>query len=140
MRIKRVCSPEIKAPEFHHVGDAGYDLRSTIDTDIYPHENVMIPTGFVWEIPTGFCGFVKSRSGLATREDILSFHGLIDSSYRGELVIQIRNVGTRPYVVGVNDRIAQLVVVPYAQFDIQEVTELGDTPRGLNGFGSSGVK
>ena len=140
IRIKRVCDPSIDTPAIYHSGDAGYDLRSVSDNIIYPDERIPIYTGFAWEIPFGFCGLVKSRSGLAVNHSIHAFHGLIDSGYRAEIKVSLTNYGERRYEIKKNDRIAQLVIVPiYIGAEIVEVESLSDSDRMLGGFGSTGA-
>ena len=90
------------------------------------------------QIPAGFVGLVWDRSGMAAKHSIHTFAGVIDSSYRGEICIVLKNFGSQDFHVTKNMRIAQLVIQPYLQVEITE-GELDDTKRGESGFGSSGM-
>ena len=94
------------------------------------------------EIPEGYGGFVYARSGLATKRDLAPANkvGVIDSDYRGELLISLHNHGKSPQTIEPGDRIAQLVIAPYLPAAFSEVEELTDTQRGAGGFGSTGIK
>lgn len=132
----------IAAPCYAHDGDAGIDLRSTIDCVIQPFERVLIPTGVSFAIPEGYAGFVVPRSGLAVNHgiSIVNAPGLIDSGYRGEIkVILINMDSNKPFEIKTGDRIAQLVFTPYAHALLKQLPRLDITERGEKGFGSSGV-
>ena len=128
-------------PERAHPGDAGFDLRSAIDTVLKPGERAMIPTGVAVAIPDGFAGLVQPRSGLAARHGVglVNAPGLIDAGYRGEIkVIAINLDPNEPFEVHRGDKIAQLVVYPVPETVLQEVDELPASERGAGGFGSTG--
>lgn len=124
-------------------GSAGYDLCACLNApaEIPPGEFLMIPLGFVAEIPPGFAGFVFSRSGLGGKRGIVVAQGVgvIDSDYRGEWVVPLRNVGDSPYTVSPGERIAQVVFLPAASAEFVEAQELSETRRGVKGFGSTGL-
>lgn len=132
---------ELPLPSYSHEGDAGLDLRSAIDVTLKPGERIAVPTGISIAIPHGYAGFVQPRSGLALREGLgmPNSPGLIDSGYRGELmVILLNHDRDEPIHVQRGDRIAQLVVLPVAKVFFDEVDELPETDRGAGGHGSTG--
>jgi dUTP pyrophosphatase len=118
------------------------DLASAADGPIAlaPGERAGVPTGWAMELPAGWEGQVRPRSGLAIRHGVtvVNAPGTIDSDYRGELTVLLVNLGREPYVIRPGDRIAQLVVAPAAQARIEEAEALGDTERGGGGFGHTG--
>lgn len=122
---------------------AGYDLYSAECMVIYPQDNRKIHTGIAMEIPEGYFGAIFPRSGLATKNGLRLANcvGVIDSDYRGELIVALHNDknGDEVQIINTGDRIAQLVLIPYLSFDWEEVEELNDTDRGDGGFGSTGA-
>jgi dUTP pyrophosphatase len=122
------------------VGDAGFDLAACERVELGPGERAAVPTGLAVAIPEGYAGFVQPRSGLAARNGltIVNTPGLIDSGYRGELVVILLNTDREvPFVVEPRMRIAQLVVLPVPEVELVEVDELPASERGVRGFGSS---
>lgn len=121
---------------------AGYDLYACINEPvvIYPHETVKIGTGIAIEIPDGYFGAIFARSGLATKKGLRPSNcvGVCDSDYRGEYIVALHNDANELMVVDPNERIAQLVVMPYLPVKFTEVDELSETERGSGGFGSTG--
>ncbi|MGB6854695.1 MAG: dUTP diphosphatase, partial [Thermoanaerobaculia bacterium] len=107
-----------------------------------PGERLLVPTGLILELPPGWEGQVRPRSGLAVRHGIglLNSPGTIDSDYRGEVRVLLVNLGSEPFVVRRGDRIAQLVVAPVAAVEVREAGSLSPTDRGDGGFGSTGVE
>jgi dUTP pyrophosphatase len=141
IEIKRLDS-ELPLPEQAYTGDAGVDLYATSDLTLAPGKRGLIHTGISVAIPEGYAGFVLPRSGLALRNglSIVNAPGLIDSHYRGELnVIAINLDPDEPITISRGERIAQLVILAVPGVLWQEVSELGDTERGSQGFGSSGL-
>lgn len=141
MKIK-VLDGGIPKPCYAKPGDAGLDLRSTIDAVIDPGCRVLIPTGVAVAIPDGYAGFVQPRSGLALKHGltIVNTPGLIDSGYRGELGVIVLNTDKgEPVAIKRGDRIAQLVIQAVPVVNLIEVSELDETERGGTGFGSSGL-
>ncbi|MGA1279347.1 MAG: dUTP diphosphatase [Candidatus Nanopelagicaceae bacterium] len=139
----RLLDPEMPLPEYAHPGDAGFDLRSTIDCTIAPGERKIVPTGISVAIPDGYVGLVHPRSGLAAKHGIsmVNTPGTIDAGYRGELqVILINHDLVEPFSISRFDRIAQLVIQKVERVDFEVLDELPSTPRGSDGFGSSGVR
>ena len=129
-------------PTYGSEFSAGADLYALSDEPIViaPHETVLVHTGVAMEIPTGYVGLVFARSGLATKRALAPANkvGVIDSDYRGEIMVALHNHGNEPKTVENGERIAQLVLVPYISADFNEVDELSDTVRGEGGFGSTG--
>jgi dUTP pyrophosphatase len=121
---------------------AGVDLYANISEPviIYPHTTVKIGTGLSIEVPKGYFGAIVARSGLATKHGIAPANkiGVCDEDYVGEYIIALHNDTEMPYTVQPNERIAQLVVIPYLSYDFIEVNELMNTERGSGGFGSTG--
>jgi dUTP pyrophosphatase len=108
--------------------------------EIAPGGRVAVPTGLAFEIPEGFEGQVRPRSGLARKFGIgcPNAPGTIDSDYRGEVQVLLVNLGAEPYVVQPGDRVAQLVIAPVAIAELEEVGDLSATERGAGGFGHTG--
>lgn len=133
--------PDAKVPFYGSAEAAGADLYSIEAGEIEPGERVMIRTGIAIQLPKGFEAQVRSRSGYAAKNGIfvLNSPGTIDSDYRGEIKVILHNTGEKPVIYNVGDRIAQLVVMPVFRASFQEVNQLGDTPRGTAGFGSTGI-
>ena len=143
MRIPvRRLDPALPLPAAAHAGDAGYDLRAREAAVIAPAGGrAAVPTGIAVAIPPGFAGLVLPRSGLALRHGVtcLNAPGLIDAGYRDEIrVMLVNHDPAEPFKVEVGDRIAQLVIQAVETVEWDEVPDLGETPRGLGGFGSTG--
>lgn len=121
---------------------AGLDLPAAVETDtlIPAGGRALIPTGFAIALPPGYEGQVRPRSGLAVSHGItvLNAPGTIDADYRGEVKVPLINLGSEPFVVTRGMRIAQLVVAPVTAVTLIEVESLGETGRGVRGFGSTG--
>jgi dUTP pyrophosphatase len=134
---------DVKAPAYQQVGDAGADLRARIGGEIPPLSRALVPTGLAIAIPDGFVGLVHPRSGLALKSGIgmVNAPGTIDSGYRGEIQVLLFNFDTKEtfhYQAG--ERIAQLVIQKVEHAKFVQVSELSDSERGTQGFGSSGTK
>lgn len=130
-------------PEPGSPDSAGHDLRAAVDTPLTlePGDRQLVPTGLVLEIPTGWEGQVRPRSGLALKHGVtlVNTPGTIDSDYRGEVKVLLINLGRDPYHVERGARIAQIVFAPVAAVELEERTELGRTTRDAGGFGSTGI-
>ena len=128
-------------PTRAHDGDAGVDLYACIESPVVisPNETVMIPTGIA--IPDGYFGGILARSGLATKQGLRPANciGVCDTNYRGEYMVALHNDSSEERTINPNDRIAQLVVIPFLHANFVEVNELNETERGVDGFGSTGV-
>lgn len=128
------------APEKAHVSDAAFDLRAYKSHRLSSGEMVEIPTGISIQLKPYHAAHVLPRSGLARNNQITiqNSPGLIDSGYRGEIIVLLRNEGKEPFYVKNGDRIAQLEVVGLPHVDLVEVAELDKSDRGEGGFGSTG--
>lgn len=115
---------------------AGFDLIAKESKEIYPKTTASISTGVYVEIPKGYVGLVKGRSGLAFKQQLEAFQGVIDSDYRGEIKVQLFNRGVQPRFIKSGIKFAQLVIVPCITNAVA-VDKLSDTPRSDKGFGSS---
>lgn len=129
-------------PAYQSRGASGFDVRACLDRPVVlkPGERELIPTGLSFEIPEGFEIQARPRSGWALKQgmSLLNTPGTIDADYRGEVKIILVNLGQEPVEIKDQERIAQLVVCPVLQVDLEEVHELSDTVRGAGGFGSTG--
>jgi dUTP pyrophosphatase len=132
--------PDAVVPGRAYSGDAGLDLSSCARVELAPGERALVPTGLAVAIPEGYAGFVQPRSGLAAKHgiSIVNTPGLVDSGYRGELLVNLVNTDQRDaFVVELGMRIAQLVILPIPELELVEVEELPQSERGVRGFGSS---
>ena len=132
--------PEAVVPTRAYAGDAGIDLAACDRVELRPGERALVPTGVAVAIPEGYAGYVQPRSGLAARHgiSIVNAPGLVDSGYRGELLVNLLNTDPREsFVVEPGMRIAQLVVLELPSVELVEVDELPESERGVRGFGSS---
>lgn len=139
----KILDDSVEIPSYAYTGDAGLDIRSNEDLVIQPYDRALIHTGLAIAIPEGYAGFMQPRSGLALKQglSIVNTPGLIDSHYRGELmVIAINFDKTNPIVIKKGDRIAQLVIQKVPEVTLLLSENLDPTDRGLNGFGSSGTE
>lgn len=120
------------------VDDAGLDIKSSQNIEVSPRSDALIRTGIHVQIPFGYVGFLKSRSGLSVKNKIEVGAGVIDSNYRGEIMVHLYNHGDAPFVIARGDRIAQLITLPYYLPEYHLTDRLNETERGEKGFGSSG--
>lgn len=131
-----------KVPTYGSENAAGADLYACVDkrTAIWPGETVPIPTGVAVEIPDGYAGLIYARSGLSCKKGLAPANkvGVIDSDYRGEMVVMLFNQGKEIQFIENGDRVAQFVITPVVQGNFNVVDELSDTYRGSGGFGSTG--
>jgi dUTP pyrophosphatase len=135
--------PAAPLPRRARTGDAGLDLAANADLAVGPGERALVPTGLAVAIPEGHAGLVLPRSGLASRHGLTLANapGLIDAGYRGELTVAVVNLDrSEPVKIGRGDRIAQLLIVPFAEVEPVEVAELPGSERGEGGFGSTGLR
>ena len=144
VRVRRLPAARgLPLPEAASAGSAGIDLRAAVEDQltVQPGRRVQIPTGLIFEIPRGWEGQVRPRSGLAARYGVTVTNapGTIDSDYRGEVRVLLINHGDDEFVVRRGDRVAQMVLAPVVAVELSEVEELENTERGAGGFGSTGV-
>lgn len=132
-------------PAYETAGAAGMDLRAAVPDDrpliLLPGKRAAVPTGLILEIPQGFEGQVRPRSGLALKHGItcLNTPGTIDSDYRGEVKVLLVNLGDEDFSVTRGMRVAQFVIAPVARLAVEEQSLASATTRGAGGFGSTGI-
>lgn len=141
INIKKLSQTAV-LPERGSMYAAGYDLFADIEQEVTipPHETVLIPTGLAMEIPEGYFGGIFARSGLSMKEGLRPANccGVVDADYRGEVCVSLHNDSDISRIVTPKQKVAQMVVIPFLNVDFEEVSELTDTIRGENGFGSTG--
>jgi dUTP pyrophosphatase len=141
LQIRRLDT-SLPLPAYAHDGDAGLDLYAAEDRTLAPLERSLIATGIAVAIPEGYAGFVQPRSGLALKRglSLVNTPGLIDSHYRGEIMIIAINLDAEtPLHIAHGEKVAQLVIQRVERAELAEVETLDDTARGEGGFGSTGV-
>lgn len=143
MKIK-IHSESGHLPAYETDGAAGMDLKAFLDAPrtLEPGERTLIPTGIRIQLPQGYEGQVRARSGLAVKHGLALTNGVgtIDSDYRGEIKVALINLGESPYTVADGDRIAQLVIAQYERISWEEDADLTETKRSEGGFGHTGKK
>ena len=140
----QVLNKSIKIPEYQSSEASGFDLAAYVKSNfiIKPKEYQIIPTGLIMEIPKGYEGQIRPRSGLAAKNGVtvLNSPGTIDSDYRGEIKIILINLGMKKFLILPGMRIAQMVISPTTRVELNVFTEIkSDTTRGNKGFGSTGL-
>lgn len=135
--MKIVLDNEAIMPIRAHEADAGYDLFSREQKTIPANASAYFDIGVHMEIPRGYVGFLKSKSGLNVKHGITS-EGVIDSGYTGSIVVKLYNHSGVDYTINKGDKISQIVLLPIFTPELEQVETLEDTERGGNGFGSSG--
>ncbi len=142
-KVKIVNKSEFKLPSYETIGSSGMDLRANIEApiEIAPLQRVLVPTGLFLEIPIGYEGQVRARSGLSIKKGITLINavGTIDSDYRGELKVPVVNLSNEHFLLNHGERVAQLIIAEYTRVEWDEVEVLEETKRGEGGFGSTGV-
>ena len=124
-------------PEFAHKTDAGADLRSPVEAVVPAHGSAVIDTGVHVEIPEGYVGILKSKSGLNVKHDLIGT-GTIDSGYSGSIRVKLYNLGDTDYQILRGDKIIQMVILPCGYCEFTQVEKFAETERGDGGFGSTG--
>jgi dUTP pyrophosphatase len=141
VKFKRL-TPTAKIPAYQTAHAAGMDLVADVSGTVFvsPGQRRAIPTGLTIEIPPGYEGQVRPRSGRAINEGLTMINspGTIDADYRGEVKVLIVNLGDRTIEIHPGDRIAQLIIAPVVRAEIVEVEELAESTRGTGGFGHTG--
>ena len=137
-------NPDLPLPAYETDGAAGMDLRAAVPDHeplvLKPGARAMVPTGLAFAVPPGFEAQVRPRSGLAAKAGVtcLNTPGTVDSDYRGEVKVILINLGEEDFHIRRGDRIAQLIIAPFARASWNEVGDLDETGRGVGGFGSTG--
>ncbi len=142
LKVRKI-DPRAKIPCRATEGSAGYDLFALLEepVEVRPGERVRIGTGIAIALPSSeLAAFVYARSGLATKKGIIPANcvGVVDSDYRGEILVTLTNIGKESYTVEPFERIAQMIIAPVCLPELLEVSELDETGRGSGGFGSTG--
>jgi dUTP pyrophosphatase len=145
VRVRRLpAASGLPLPAAASAGSSGFDLRAALagEAVLRPGERLLVPTGLALEIPPGWEGQVRPRSGLALRHGIgmVNAPGTIDSDYRGEIRVIVANISGEPALIERGDRIAQLVIAPVARARFERVESLLESGRGGGGFGSTGKR
>jgi dUTP pyrophosphatase len=135
----QILKDNAKVPTKTNFNDAGFDLYSNIDTIIPPKQRKTVSTGIAIQMPEHFAGLIWPRSGLSVKQGIDVLAGVIDSGYRGEIMVCLYNTSDENVSINIGDRIAQIIFqeVPHVIMEVHE--SLGSSQRGDNGFGSSGT-
>ncbi len=133
---------DAKMPTYGTEFAAGADLYACMEGDLTvgAGETAFVKTGIAMEIPVGLVGLVYARSGLACKKGLAPANkvGVIDSDYRGEIMVALHNHSNAPVTISAGERVAQMVITPYVFAQYEEATTLDDTDRGAGGFGSTG--
>lgn len=137
MTIRVMLNNDAYMPEKAHDVDAGFDIRTPKLTIVPAHSNAIINSGVHMEIPRGYVGMVKSKSGLNVKHD-LTAEGVVDSGYTGNIFVKLYNHGDRDYTFEKGDKITQVVILPIPDVELELTDHFEETERGNNGFGSSG--
>ena len=141
IRVKKLKTNAI-LPTYGSAEAAGADLYACLDAavTIEPHQTVMVPTGLALEVPVGCAGLIYARSSMGVKRGLAPANkvGVIDSDYRGEVMVALHNHGTVPQTVEHGERVAQMLIAPVLTPAYEEANELSDTVRGVGGFGSTG--
>lgn len=142
-KVKTLANFKGELPRYESLWASGFDVRAQVEQPITlkAGASYMVPTGLSFEIPLGYEIQVRPRSGLAAKKSVtvLNTPGTVDADYRGEVKVILINLGKEDFVIQDQDRIAQMVLCPVVQADLELVTELSETSRGAGGFGSTGV-
>lgn len=143
VKVKKL-NPNAVLPSYGSIAAAGADLYACIDkkTEIAAFQTVLIPTGLAMEIPEGLVGLIYARSGIALKRGLAPANkvGVIDSDYRGEIMVALHNHSDEVQFIEPGERIAQMVIAPFITADFIETESLQQTVRGQGGFGSTGTK
>jgi dUTP diphosphatase len=145
LEVKRkVGTDDLPLPAYQSLGASGMDLLAAVEETMTIAAGCrgIVPTGLFIAVPIGYEAQVRARSGLAVKKGVcvLNGPGTIDADYRGEVGVILANLGSEDFVIERGMRVAQMVIAPVVQVQLQEVDELSSTERGAGGFGSSGVK
>ncbi len=137
IKVKKL-DPGAKLPAYAHSGDAGMDLFALEDVTVAGGEIARLRTGIAVEIPPGYVGLCWDKSGLAANSGIKVLGGVIDSGYRGELILVVANLKNVPHVFEAGHKVMQMLIQKVESLEIVEVLELAESARGTGGFGSTG--
>ena len=140
--VVKLLRPNAKLPARETAGSVGFDIAACLDGDVLiePGETRMIGSGFAIALESGFAAFIYARSGLGIKSGIVPANcvGVVDSDYRGEIIVGLKNTSNEPFQVSDGDRIAQMVIAKCALPEPVQIEDLDETQRGSGGFGSTG--
>ncbi len=136
-KVKKL-TPDAIIPSYAHKGDAGLDLYASETITFLPGEYKSIPTGISLALPKGTVGLIWDKSGLSIKYGLKTLGGVVDASYRGEILVGMINLGKKSYTFEKGHKIAQMLIQKVEYVKIKEVAELDKTSRGKGGFGSTG--
>ena len=136
LKVKKI-DIDAKLPVYGHKGDAGLDLFSSVDFVLRKGEVYPVPTGIQVEIPRGYVGLIWDKSGVSL-QGVHRLAGVVDAGYRGEIKVVLVNLGQEPFVIELGMKIAQMLIQPVAEVEVEETGNLDDSSRGEGGFGSTG--
>jgi len=137
IKIKKL-KDGVKLPNYAHEGDAGMDLFASEKITVPARSRTKVPTGVAMEIPEGFAGLIWDKSGLSMNSGLKTLGGVVDSGYRGEIMVGVANLSDEDFVFDVGQKIAQMIIQKKEDVELLEVNELEDSSRGEDGFGSTG--
>jgi dUTP pyrophosphatase len=137
IKVKKI-HPDAKLPSYAHTGDAGFDLFAPQDVSLAPGERMGIPSGIAMEVPDGYVGLIWDKSGLSIKNGLKILGGVLDSGFRGEIIIGVMNLSREAYMFEKGHKIAQMLIQKVERPEIIEIDELTETERGAGGFGSTG--
>jgi dUTP pyrophosphatase len=137
IKIKKLYD-DVKLPSYAHEGDAGIDIYSYENYELKPNERKVFKTGITSSFPDGYVALIWDRSGNAAKKGLKTMAGVIDSGYRGEWGIVLLNTSIETHIIKKDDKIAQCLIQPIINADIEEVNDLDLSERGEKGFGSTG--
>lgn len=139
LKIKKLHE-DAKIPTYAHEGDAGLDIYSVEDYTLKPNERKGFKTGLAFELEPGFVALIWDKSGLSIKHGLKVMGGVLDSNYRGELILGILNTSEKEYHIEKGDKLAQMLIQSVVSAKIEEVNELSDSNRGEGRLGSTGKK
>ena len=139
LKIKRLHA-DAKIPVYSHHDDAGFDLFVPENIIVKNGERIGVPTGIAMEIPEGYVGLIWDKRGLSIKHGIKTLGGVIDSTYRGEVLVGVINLSGVDYTFEKGHKVAQMIIQKFEHCDILQVDELSETVRGIGREGSTGKK
>lgn len=137
VKVKKLRE-DAMAPSYAHGDDAGMDLFAATAVVLRSHERAQVPTGVAMEIPEGYVGLVWDKSGLSQKYGLKTLGGVVDSGYRGEIMVGLANISNETYTLEKGHKVAQMLIQKIESPKVVEVEELSDSARGEGGFGSTG--
>ncbi len=140
MKIKIQKISDVQTPSYSNQGDAAFDLRAAESVLLRAGDKYLVKTGIKMAIPLGYVGLIWDRSGLAVKNEIHALAGVVDSGYRGEVCVVLKNLGKEDFQIEKGMRIAQMIIQQHITAVLEEVNDLEHSSRGEGGFGSTGLE